>query len=78
MKDESLISLERELRAALNVVNDWHRKIYAKKIELIGNINFSIGDWKCDKSPIGECVYDTVNDPYHDDCIFCHDSEERK
>jgi len=78
MKHESLIALERELRAAQNVVNDLHRKIYAKKLELIGNENLSIGDWKCDTSPIGECVYDSANDTYHDDCIFCHEPDERK
>jgi len=35
-------------------------------------------EWKCTKSPIGYCVYDVVEDPVHDDCIFCHDPEERK
>ena len=34
--------------------------------------------WKCRESHIGYCVYDVVDDPAHDDCIFCHEPEERK
>ena len=37
-----------------------------------------IGEWDCDKSPLGLCVYDKVNDPALDDCIFCHEPHERK
>ena len=35
-------------------------------------------EWECDNSPLGYCVYDHIDDPAHDDCIFCHDPEERK
>jgi len=35
-------------------------------------------EWECSTSPVGYCVYDIVEDPAHDDCIFCHDPEERK
>jgi hypothetical protein len=34
--------------------------------------------WECETSPIGYCVYDDEDDPVHDDCLFCHDPEERK
>ena len=34
--------------------------------------------WDCETSPIGYCVYEDTKDPMHDDCLFCHDPEERK
>ncbi len=34
--------------------------------------------WECGKSPVGYCAYDESEDPCRDDCIFCHDPEERK
>lgn len=35
-------------------------------------------EWKCDNSPVGYCVYDIIEDPAHDDCLFCGQPEERK
>ena len=37
-----------------------------------------LGTWTCIASPTGSCVYDEVNDPYRDCCIFCGKPEERK
>lgn len=34
--------------------------------------------WDCDKSPTGLCVYDELDDPAHDHCIWCGAPEERK
>lgn len=34
--------------------------------------------WECEESPFGYCVYDRLEDPVMDDCVFCHDPEERK
>jgi len=34
-------------------------------------------EWKC-KGPVGYCVYDIIADPARDDCMFCHEPEERK
>lgn len=35
--------------------------------------------WVCEKgSPTGHCVYDDVNDPAHDSCLFCGEPRERK
>ena len=34
--------------------------------------------WRCKDSPLGWCVYDNMEDRYHDDCLFCHEPEERK
>lgn len=39
---------------------------------------FVFGSWDCEKSPTGQCVYNHNMDPAHDDCLFCHDPEERK
>lgn len=36
------------------------------------------GYWNCPESPTGKCVYFSLSDPCHDDCLFCHDPEERK
>ena len=34
--------------------------------------------WECEESPIGSCVYDSLEDPAWDDCIFCGHPHERK
>jgi len=34
--------------------------------------------WDCNKSPVLLCVYDSIEDPAMDQCIFCGDPEERK
>ena len=37
-----------------------------------------IGVWECIESPIGVCMYDDMDDPAWDDCLFCHEPDERK
>jgi hypothetical protein len=34
--------------------------------------------WDCPESPFGLCAYHHIRDRAHDNCIFCHDPEERK
>ncbi len=34
--------------------------------------------WGCEDSPMGWCVYHRFDDPAHDNCIFCHEPQERK
>lgn len=36
------------------------------------------GSWECPTSPLQVCAYDVDNDPACDDCLFCHDPDERK
>ena len=36
-----------------------------------------VSRWDCKQSPIGNCVYDLATDPWHDDCLFCGEPEER-
>jgi hypothetical protein len=32
----------------------------------------------CHNSPLGHCVYDDEEDPCNDNCLYCHEPEERK
>ena len=41
-------------------------------------LKHSIGNWECETSPIGVCVYDSEEDPCWDSCIFCGEPDERK
>lgn len=34
--------------------------------------------WECDGSPTGYCVYNDVEDPINDSCVFCGQPDERK
>jgi len=34
--------------------------------------------WGCPNSPFGWCAYNIVLDRAHDNCIFCHEPQERK
>lgn len=36
------------------------------------------GTWECEKSPIDYCAYNIEDDPACDDCLFCHQPDERK
>ena len=33
--------------------------------------------WKCADSPTGFCIYDNLEDPAWDNCLFCNDPYER-
>lgn len=33
---------------------------------------------KCEKSPVGTCLYDDLHDEAHDRCLACGNPEERK
>jgi len=67
----------------LVVDSDEWRKYKADKEETLrypadeSNIEFSEYH-ECGPSPVNACVYDTVNDPARDGCLFCGDPEERK
>lgn len=39
---------------------------------------FKIGEWDCDKSPFGYCMYHRIADPSKDSCVFCKQPHERK
>lgn len=77
MKNQELIDMEEEL-------DSLKFDIKQKKFDLIFDATglqeseIVIGEWDCDKSPIGVCVYDRVEDPACDYCVFCHQPDERK
>lgn len=76
MKDLQLEMMELDLK-------ELQEQIKEKRYELIFNetglqkSEVSIGEWKCEDSPIGYCVYDNIEDIYHDHCVFCEKPEER-
>jgi len=37
-----------------------------------------IGVWDCVDSPIGVCMYDDIDDPAWDNCLYCDEPDERK
>lgn len=77
MKDLDLIDMEEELESL-------ETSIKQKKYDLIFDVTglqaseIRIGDWDCDKSPVGKCVYDIIEDSACDSCVFCHQPDERK
>lgn len=80
---EELLPLKDELFEARDVFLKKERALTVKlmkylKQEGISDIYPVVGDWKCEKSPIGHCIYNHFDDPVHDDCIFCHEPDERK
>lgn len=42
------------------------------------NVANTLGSWDCDKSPVGLCIYNHLDDPAMDNCIFCGEPHERK
>ena len=38
----------------------------------------ALGYNDCDISPFTICAYNLVDDPAHDNCVFCHEPHERK
>lgn len=77
MRNRELIELEDQFEGLRTEIID-------KQLELIFDetglqeSEIAIGDWNCDKSPIGFCVYDIIEDPACDYCVFCHQPDERK
>lgn len=53
------------------------REALAKQYGLDAEVVY-LGHWDCPESPIHRCIYNQDEDPYCDDCIICHDPEERK
>lgn len=78
VKDSELEDMEFDLK-------ELKEEIKRKKYDLVFDITglqsneISFSDfWKCSKSPTGMCVYDNIEDPAHDSCVFCHEPEDRK
>ena len=64
---------------AIEEVEYYKRKIVKKVFpEFDWTYQVSSMRWKCETSPCGMCVFDLVEDRHRDDCIFCHQPDERK
>ena len=35
-------------------------------------------EWKCEASPLAYCVYDLTSEKGYDECVYCHQPNERK
>jgi len=86
MKDkriEKLIDRRNEINSELRKI-EFELFIIVRNYIHKGNIkvynieHIKMGSWDCENSPIGICVYDDIEDPYYDNCIFCQEPHERK
>jgi hypothetical protein len=74
-KTHPKILLDREMR---NGKNDLEEYLTKKRLKVEDPSYLALGSWTCLASPTGSCVYDHINDPVKDCCIFCGGPEERK
>ena len=77
--------MNEELQNMYNRLDELYEDIRKKELELVFDTTglqeseVAISKiWKCDKSPIGCCVYDKIEDPPHDYCVYCKKPEDRK
>ena len=69
-----------KLEAAMWAIEAELLKVAAKALERDDH-GVEGGDiWECDdkRNPIGMCVYDGMEDPCWDECLFCGEPYERK
>ncbi len=83
--DPRIVAAQEEFDKAKGAQTDARRKLldaYGEVLRENGldpqNITVPERGWDCEKSPLGKCAYDFFEDPSRDDCIFCHDPQERK
>lgn len=78
--------LELLRRADLRAIESSHEEARRAKREadeekvrvLFPHADLSFGHWDCEDSPTGECVYDLTSNMGDDDCLYCHQPNERK
>lgn len=77
--------MDSELQDMYDELEELRKEIRRKELDLIFDTTglqeseVAISKlWKCDQSPIGYCVYDKIEDPVHDYCVYCNKPEERK
>ncbi len=76
-KDNELDLMESDLENLKFKIENKKRSLIFDKTGLQES-EIIIGEWSCDKSPIDICVYDRIEDPACDYCVFCHQPDERK
>lgn len=77
-KDMELEDMECELK---ELIDDIKQKKYSLIFDATGLQSNEVkisSFWDCLKSPVGKCVYDIIEDPYRDSCVFCHEPEDRR
>lgn len=71
-------------RACLGLINETPPKDVDDLLAEGATLPFVSGEvtfghaWECPDSPTAKCVYHDETDPAHDNCIYCHQPEERK
>ena len=78
MKDFELEQMELEFEELKEQIENRRNELIFDKTGLQSNEIYISDFWDCKKSPIGWCVYDNIEDIYHDCCVFCGKPEERK
>lgn len=78
------IETYKQLQDMYDTLNQLRDDIRNKEFELIFDTTglqkseISISSfWKCNKSPVGYCVYDNIEDSPHDHCVYCNKPEDR-
>ena len=75
MKDEKLDRWEKDLLFLEEQIKNRKEKLMANYANLKPN-EYIEGEWDCDKSLIGHCVY-AWHDVDKTNCLFCHKPDER-
>ncbi len=73
------------IKEKIEKLNEQKRKIEFEIEDIIqtsmpkfNSIWNTVGSWDCKNSPIGVCVYNHMEDPALDDCLYCGKPDERK
>lgn len=75
---ESIREQINKLRDAKIKIDSEIEDIVRTKMPEFNSIWNTVGDWDCEDSPLGVCVYNHIEDPALDDCLFCGGPDERK
>lgn len=84
IKRDEINTAEWELNRIWNEFTDRAIELiesFSKELEITNMENIEIpASWECkdSRNPAFFCIYDSVNDPCYDHCLFCGYPEERK
>lgn len=69
---EYQLSCSKSQALYFDVVRQLERVIHLPSIDI------ALGSWTCENSPIGHCIYNLRADWGKTNCLYCHESDERK
>ncbi len=82
LEKDKFLKKKEDLRQEMEDIEFKYEQLMDNMLVRVQEINpriTAISDmWDCSESPIGVCAYDEDDDPARDNCVFCHDPEERK